>query len=326
MNKEIMIEILNRIKESNKIVISRHTRPDGDCVGATMGLKEILVDSFPEKDIRLINTDYVHYLEFLGKEDEIVDEEFYKDALGIVIDTSTAARCSNQSIFKCKNVIKIDHHIENDPYGTIRWVEDQKSSACELIVEFYDLFKDELKLSKKAAECLYTGIVTDSGRFKYSSVNRDTMINTAILLDAGIDIENIYSHLYSKSKNELKLQGILLKKVGFTKEDVAYVIINQRIQKRFNLLPEEASAQISLLEGIKGSIIWVAFIETGKQNYRVRLRSRYVRVNGVAEKHSGGGHERASGATVHNKKEIYQILSELDEVCKTYRENNKECL
>ena len=326
MNKELMIQILDKIKEYDKIIISRHIRPDGDCVGATTGFKEILMESFPTKDIRLINGDYFQYLEFLGKEDEQVVEDYYQDALGIVIDTSNISRCSNKLITKAKEIIKIDHHIETDPFGTICWVEEEKSSACELIVEFYDLFKDELVLTKKAARSLYTGIVTDSGRFKFSSVNGDTLRTTSILLDKGIDIEEIYSHLYLKSSNELKLQGYLLRKIRFTKENVAYVIINQRLQKKFKLLPEEASAQISLLEGIKGSIIWVAFIENSDKKYRVRIRSRYVAINQVAERHKGGGHARASGATADNKKEINQMLDEFDVVSKEYKESNPSCL
>ena len=326
MKKEVMIEILNKIKEYNKIIISRHLRPDGDCVGSSMGLKEILKDSYPDKDIRVINSDYAKYLEFLGEEDQQVDESFYSDALVIIVDTSNISRCSNPLALKGKEVIKIDHHIETDPFGSICWVEEEKAAVCEMIVEFYDLFKDELVLSQKAAKCLFTGIVTDSGRFKFSSVDGNTMRNTGILIDTGIDIEAIYSQLYLKSRNELLLQGVLLKKVAFTKEGIAYVIISRKMQKKFKLLPEEASAQISLIEGIKGSIIWVAFIENDKKEYRVRLRSRYVAINKVAERHNGGGHERASGATAYNKKDICQILDELDVVCKEYREKNQECL
>ena len=326
MIKDIMIQIFNKIKEYDKIVISRHTRPDGDCVGSTMGLKEILKDSFPNKDIRLINSDYAKYLEFLGNEDKQVDEDFYKDALVIVIDTSIGKRCSNPLYNKGKEIIKIDHHIETDPYGTICWVEEEKASASELIVEFYELFKDELKLSKRAAMCLFTGIVTDSGRFKFSSVDGDTLRSVGILIDTGINIEEIYANLYLKDKKEIQFQGYLLKHIKFTKDNVAYLIITSKMRKKFNLILEEASAQISLLEGIKSSIIWAAFIENDQKTYRVRLRSRYVPINIVAEKHNGGGHERASGASAKDKNEIKAILAELDLVSREYKESHPTCL
>lgn len=325
MNLEVMNKILNKIEEYDKIIISRHTRPDGDCVGSSMGLKEILKATYPSKDIRVINTDYVEYLKFLGEEDKEEPVEFYQDALGIIVDTSILSRCSNPLISKCKEIIKIDHHIETDPYGVLCWVEEEKSSVCEMITEFYILFKDKLVINENAAKALYTGIVTDSGRFKFSSVNGDTFRTTGTLLDQGIDIEGIYSELYLKSRNELALQGALMKKIKFTKENLAYIVVPLKLQKRFNLLPEEASAQISLIEGIKDAIIWVAFIENSEKKYRVRLRSRYVSINPVAENHGGGGHARACGATAHNKKEIIDIMNELDDIAKAFREQNPEC-
>lgn len=326
MNKEIMTSILNKIKEYDKIIISRHVRPDGDCVGSTIGLKEIIKNTFPNKDVRLINTDYAEYLQFLGKEDESVSEEYYKDTLVIVLDNATSDRCSNPLFNKGKEIIKIDHHIEKEAYGDIRWVEEHKSSVCEMITEFYVLFKEELKISKEGVIALYTGIVTDSGRFKFDSINGDTLRTTSHLLDEGINIEDIYSHLYLKSKKEVELQKALYKKVKFTSSGVAYICVPLSIQKKYGLLSEEASAQISLVEGIKGSIIWVAFIDLPDGKIRVRIRSRYVEINKVAEKYRGGGHARASGATLYNKKEIKLILNDLDAISKEYKEQNPECL
>lgn len=326
MNKEVKILILNKIKEYNKIIISRHIRPDGDCVGSSLGLREIIKETYPEKDVRVISSDYAEYLKFLGKEDEAVDESFYSDALVIVVDTATKDRCSNPLFDKGKELIKIDHHIEKDPYGDIGWVEESKSSVCEMITEFYATFKDELKISNEGAKALYTGIVTDTGRFKFDSVDGDTLRTTAELLDLDLNIEDIYSHLYLKSMKEVELTKSLYKKVKFTPNGVAYIYVPMKLQKKFNLLSEEASAQISLVEGIKGSIIWVAFIDLPDGNIRVRIRSRYVEINTVAEKWRGGGHGRASGATLYNKKEIKSILNDLDNVIKNYKEQNPECL
>jgi phosphoesterase RecJ-like protein len=95
MNREVKQQILNKIKEYNRIMLFRHVRNDGDCVGATKGMKRILQLSFPEKEIYLIDTDLAKYLEFMGPEDEDVSDELYADALGIVIDTASEARISN---------------------------------------------------------------------------------------------------------------------------------------------------------------------------------------------------------------------------------------
>ena len=102
MNLEIMEKILQKIKEYNRILIFRHFRPDGDAVGSTKGLQEILRLTYPEKEIYLANNDFAQYLEFMGPEDEPIPLEWYADALGIVLDTGTTARISNQNFNLCK--------------------------------------------------------------------------------------------------------------------------------------------------------------------------------------------------------------------------------
>ena len=322
MNKEVMLNILNKIKEYEKIIITRHVRPDGDCVGATLGLKYLLTATYPEKDIKVINEDYADYLDFLGKEDEQQDESYYKDSLVIVIDTANDKRVSNKLFLSGKEIIKIDHHIEMCPYGTINWVEEEKSSACEMIAEFYILFKDELKITKEAATAIYTGIVTDSGRFKYSNVNGETLRNASVLLDQNIDTENIYSRLYLKEFKYFKLQAKVLDTIKITENGVAYIYVTNKIKEKYNIAMDEASALISTIDSIKGSIIWVAFIDNDDETIRVRLRSRYVEINKIAEKYNGGGHAQASGATLNDKKEIKRILKDLDDLIKDYKENN----
>lgn len=322
MNKEIAKIILNKIKEYQKIIITRHIRPDGDCVGSTLGLKYLLKATFKDKDIRVINEDYVDYLDFLGKEDKQETEEFYYDALVIVVDTASEQRVSNKLFKKGKEIIKIDHHIETNPYGNISWVEEEKSAAAELICEFYEANKDELVMTKEAATAIYTGIVTDTGRFRFSSVDGNTLRNASILLDQKIDVETLFAKLYLKDFNYYKLQSKVFESIKITKNGVAYVHITKKIQKKFNISMDEASSLISMIDAIKGSIIWVAFIDNN-DTIRVRLRSRFVTINKIAEKYGGGGHAQASGAVVKNKKEMNNILEDLDVLIKEYKENNE---
>ena len=136
MQIERIRAILDKIKEYNKIIIFRHKRPDGDAVGSTMGLRTVLRATYPEKDVRVLNCDYSEYLKFLGGEDENdVADEFYADALGIVIDTATSDRISNQKYSLCRELVKIDHHIPVQSYADTEWIEEDYSSACEMIAE-----------------------------------------------------------------------------------------------------------------------------------------------------------------------------------------------
>ena len=108
MNENMKL-ILDKIKEYDKILIFRHFRPDGDAIGSTKGLQRILQLTFPEKKIYLQNNDFSDYLAFLGEEDAPLFEEEYVDALGLVLDTGTSKRISNQKYSLCKEIIKFDH-------------------------------------------------------------------------------------------------------------------------------------------------------------------------------------------------------------------------
>ncbi len=319
MKTESMQRIFDKIKEYDRIIIFRHKRPDGDAVGATKGLREILRLTYPEKEIYLINNDFSNYVSFLGDEDAPIADELYRDALGIVIDTATTERISNPKWEMCRELCKIDHHIDIKPYGDYVWVEEERSSACELIAAFYDAFRDELKINKAAATYIFTGMVTDTGRFRFRSVSGDTMRYAGMLLDLGVNTDVQYAHLYLKDFHTLKFQSHVYKKMKITENGVAYLFVDRAMQKKFGLSLEEASASVSYMDSIKNSLIWLAFIDCGDGTIRVRLRSRFVTVNEIAEKYNGGGHDCASGATVYSKKEMKALIADADRRLKEYK-------
>lgn len=323
-NTEIKQKILAKIKEYDKIVISRHIRPDGDAVGSTLGLARILSLTYPEKDIRVVNSDYAAYTAFLGTENEQTGDDFYSDALVIVIDTATPDRISNKSWQKGREVIKIDHHIPVSPYGDIMWVEEHRTAASEMIADFYMTFRDELVLDREAATCVYTGIVTDSGRFRFRSVSGDTLRCAAAMLEAGIDTESLYAELYLEELDALKFRAYVYDNIQMTEHGVAYIYVDSAMKSRFSLSDEEASAVVSALDSIKGSLIWIAFIDNADgATIRVRLRSRFVTVDKLANKYRGGGHDCASGATLYSPDEIGALLCDADELLKNFKESHE---
>ena len=324
--KEEMKKIFEKIEEYGKIILFRHFRPDGDAIGSTKGLREILRLTYPEKEILLINNDRSDYLAFLGGEDDPIPDEAYADALGIVLDTATPDRISNKKFELCREIIKLDHHIDVNPYGDYCWVEEEKSSTCEMVVEFYLAFRDRLKINSAAATYLYTGMVTDSGRFRFRSVSGDTMRCAGALLDIGIDTDILYAYLYLQDFSDLKFKAEVYKKMKITENGVAYFYVTEAMQKKMNLTAEQASAAVSYLDSIKGSLIWIAFIENGDGSTRVRLRSRFVTINQLAEKYRGGGHDCASGATVYNRKEANALIREADALLKDYKETHENWL
>ena len=324
-NIEIMTTILEKIREYDRIMLFRHIRNDGDCVGATKGLKRIIQLTWPEKEVYLIDEDTAQYLEFLGPEDAPVADELYTDALGVVLDTASENRISNKKYTLCKELVKIDHHIPLENYGDYIWVEEEKSSACEMVVKFYSAFRDQLKIDSEAATYLYTGMVTDTGRVRYSDVDGDTLRHAAILLDVGVDTETLYARLYLEAFEYLKFKAHIYQKMQITENGVAYIFVDREMQQQFGLSLEQASAVIGNLDSIRGCICWIAFIETGdEQNtIRVRLRSRFVHINTIAEKYRGGGHASASGATLYGREEIDALLRDADAHVKDYKKHNE---
>ncbi len=315
-------EILNKIKAYDTIIIHRHIRPDGDCMGSTLGLRSILRNSFPNKRILSAGYDTVKYLDFLGKED-VVPEEYYQDALVIVVDTSNASRIAGGNYNKGKELIKMDHHIETEKYGMINYVRESFPSTSILIMDFFETFKSELKMDVEGARALYVATITDTGRFRYNSVNGDTLRLAGNMLDYGFNTDDIYANLHIKDKEILKLQGYVLNHFKTSPNGVSYIYLNERIQKKFGVSNEDASALVNVLDSIRGSLIWILFIDI-EGVIRVRLRSRYTGVVEIAQRYNGGGHFQASGAMAKNKREMKQMVKEADEALRLYKLEHKE--
>ena len=315
-------EILSEIEANDSIIIVRHMRPDGDCIGSSFGLRAILKASFPNKKIYSVGDEVPEYLRFLGEEDKIT-EDIYKNSLIIVVDTATSKRVCDEYYTTGKKVIKMDHHIPVESYGDINYVREDFPACCQLIMDFYETFKDKLVLTKEAATCLYTGLITDTGRFRFRSVNGKTLRLAGNILDTDIDTEYIYTNLNTKSPESFKLQGYIYQNFNITENGVAYAFITKKIMKKFKATQEDASNLVNCMDSIKGSLIWILFVEYDSE-IRVRLRSRYIPVVSIGEQFNGGGHANACGASLPNKKQIKELLTIADEKLKEFKESNKE--
>lgn len=326
MNTQALTPILDKIKAYDHIILFRHRRPDGDCLGASKGLQRILRLSFPGKVIDLPESDTSDYLAFLGSDDPALPDEAYQNALGIVVDTGDAERISNPRYALCRELIKIDHHPDRDAYAGLSWVEEHSASCCEMIAAFYTHFQHELRMDQQAAALLYTGIVTDSGRFRYPEVNGDTLRYAAALLDAGVDTQRLFAQLYLQDAASFRFQAYVYEHLQLTENGAAYLHIDMQTQQRFGLSFEDASAAIGYLDSIRGCLCWLAFIDAPDDTIRVRLRSRFVAINTLAERHHGGGHAFASGATVYSKDEIQSLIAEADALVRDYKAAHSDWL
>lgn len=321
MNKsEIKDAIVAEIKKHDIICLFRHKRADGDCIGASLALKCVLKESFPEKQIYAVGGNIPSDLSFMGKEDEYKGD--VSSALAIVLDTSVKERIFGD-IKGFAKVIKIDHHLGNDNYGDINYVDEKSPACCEIVYDIVRTYPADFVLPKRAARLLLAGMITDTGRFRFAGVSNKTFFYAGELMERGIILEDLYSELYTKNLNTLKLEGYILSHFKTTPAGVAYIHITEKICKKFSVAKEEAANLINVLENIRGSLIWIFFVDYAGET-RVRLRSRHIPVVGIAEMFNGGGHLNASGATLYKAKQAKELLKAADDALKLFKEKFPE--
>ncbi len=320
MDKEKLHKIHEKIAEFQKIIILPHGRPDGDCLGTAFGLKDIVEQTYPDKNVYVVGEE-VDYLKFLGRVDTLEDEEF-KDALIIAVDTATEDRLADQRQNLGKYLIKIDHHIPVDSYGDLEYVDTNAPAATLIIMDLFHLYKDHYKISQAGLQALYTGTLTDTGRFKYPGVDGNTLRRVAMLYDLGLDAQAVYRVLDTKSEELIRFKGYVLQNYQKTENGVAYVEITHELIDRFGVSVEEASSLVNELGVFEDCPIWVLFAEYEEKIVRARIRSKGPAINEVANQFDGGGHAMASGANLGTWDRAQKLLTALDDHAKTYKETS----
>lgn len=305
-----MKHILDKIKEFDKIVILGHIRPDGDCIGSQYGLMYLIKETFPNKLVYITGSSS-DYVSFIGKP-TIIDDNYFLNALCIVVDCPVKNRLSDDRINLAKYSIKIDHHFDNEKYCDYEYVDPTSASCTQIIGEFYMKYKDELKMNTLSATALYTGLITDTGNFKYSSVSTNTFVVAAELLKHNIDLTYINNCLSIESESALRLKGYCLSKFKITPNGFAYITLSKDEFEKFNVGLEVASSLVSSISNIENCPVWALIIET-ENGIRVRLRSRSIKINDIAEQFNGGGHIMAAGATLEYWSELDKLISMVDD-------------
>ena len=307
-------QILEAIENYETIIIHRHVRPDPDAYGSQGGLAEILKASYPEKNIFTVGAEEpsLHYLRRL---DSISDDTF-KGALVIVCDTANAERICDERYRLGEQLVKIDHHPNEDPYGDLQWVDTSASSTSEMIYEFYLTFKEKgLKMSDESARLLYAGIVGDTGRFLYPSTTNKTFAYAGELIHYNFSRTELYDRMYELAPNVVKLNGYILQNFELLENGAAKVVMKRELLDQYSVKPSEASLLVSELGNVRGIKAWVFFIEEEDQ-IRVRLRSKGPVINTIARNYNGGGHPLAAGASIYSWDDVDRVLDDLINACK----------
>ena len=302
-------KIYELIKEYNTIIIHRHEKPDGDALGSQLGLKLAILETFPEKEVLAVG-DTTEYLKFLGNMDEVEDNK-YQDALVIVLDSGAEYLISDKRFSMGKVVVKIDHHIPQGKYGDIALVNTKYESCAGLVTHF--IKKTKMKLNSEAANLLFTGIVTDSGRFRFSSVSSRTFDAASHLMKYGVNLDNIYTKLYTDSLKNVLLKARMTLKFEILDCGLAYCKNTYQDVLETGLTPYAlARSIVNNMAGIKEINVWATFTELEDGKIIIELRSSGKNVNQIAVKYGGGGHKFASGATINSIDIVNKVIEDLE--------------
>ncbi len=315
--RDIYKEIYKKVKEFDKIVIARHIGADPDALGSSLGLKDMILNTFPMKKVSCVGV-YSSVFKYFGKMDKLNEDEI-KDSLLIVCDTPNSIRIDGiEDTKKFKYVIKIDHHPEAEHFEDLKWVDAKASSVCQMLIELS--YSTRFKMNKSAAEKFYMGLVSDTNRFLYEYTTPKTFdLVSKLIKDTKIDIVSLYSNLYQRPLIDVRFQGYVAQNMKVTESGLAYLFIDDKTIQKFGGDTGLSGNVIGGFNNINEVLVWILFTEDKKQEIiKVNARSRGPVINTVLEQYGGGGHPYASGARLKDKDDIDKIVKDLEKVCIDY--------
>ena len=315
--------IYKKIKKYDTIILARHIGADPDALGSTLGLKEAITYTFPNKKVYAVGMPATRH-KYIGELDKF-NENLYDNSLLIVLDTPDKKRVDGVDVDRFKDVIKIDHHPFIEKFGKLEIVDDTASSAAQLVI---DLIREtKLRINDKAAEKLYIALVGDTNRFLYYYTTAKTFDDVSyIIKETGIDFTKLYEPMYLRSLHDLKFQSYIINNLTLTENGFGYIKVPQEVLDEYTIDCATASNMVNFLTYIEGMYAWAIFTyDKANNNVRGSIRSRGPIINQVAANYNGGGHIYASGARLENFDKVDDIVTDLDIVCEKYlKELNKD--
>lgn len=310
--------ILEEINKAESIVILTHENPDGDAIGTSLALYNALKQYGKNPDV--IIPEYPQIFEFLPGTSEIKKQSnIEKYDLAISVDCATMKMLNGFSEYfeNAKMRITIDHHSTNTMFGDINFVNPDAPACSQIMLVILENF--HIEITQDIGTCILTGIITDTGGFKYSSVTAETFEFVAWLLNKGVNVSKIYKQvLQTKTKANFELTRIALDRLEFLEDGkLAYTYITQEDEEKVNAQSGDHEGIVEIARDIEGVEVSV-FVRQTDKGFKISMRSNdYVNVSDVCLLFGGGGHPKAAGATIQGtleqvkEKIIYQIKSQL---------------
>lgn len=313
-------EIIKKIEGYDNIIIARHIGVDPDALCSQLALRDSIRLTYPEKKVISIGTGSAKFAH-IGKLDRI---EKLPDSLLIVLDTPDKKRVDSLSSIEYTESIKIDHHPFVEKFCDYEYIDDTKTSVCEIIMSM--IIDTNLMCDSNISQLLYMGLVSDSNRFLFNSCTPETFsLVSTYLKNYPFDLTETYNKLYLRPLSEVRLEGYIELNMIVTKNNLGYIVISDDMINQFGVDSASAGNMINNFNFIKGVLVWATITEDVKNSqYRVSIRSRGPEINKVAERHNGGGHRYASGVRTATLEEALIVMNDLDEELSKYNESKNE--
>lgn len=294
-------DILEKIKQADTIAIMAHETPDGDAIGSCLAMNAALKKLGKTPDVIIREVPKV--FDFMPGRDEIKkDTNVEKYDLAISLDCADLKRVDGSEYFEnAKETIVIDHHGTNTMFGDINFVNPASPACCQILIGMFQYFN--IEIDKELGACILTGIITDTGGFKYAGVTPETFEFTAELLEKGVNVSKIYKKVMdTKTKAYFELMKKITNRMEFLYDGkIAFTYLNNEDMKEANAEPGDHEGLVNIgrdIEGVEVSI-FIRQKEDEENTYKISMRSNeYVNVSDICMTFGGGGHERAAGASI----------------------------
>lgn len=320
-----MFNLKELLEGKQSVALGGHVRPDGDCVGSTMGLYLYLKENFPQIETDLYLESVPEAYSMIRHTDEVKSElpegKIYD--LFICMDCGDLQRLGfSQKLFiESKQTACIDHHVSNEAFADVNYIVPDASSTSELV---YNLL-DYDKMSLETAEALYMGIAHDTGIFRYSCTSPETMEAAAQLMRKGVDTAKITDRTYYEKtyiQNQI-LGKALLESIMVLDQRCIVSVVRLKEMEFFKAKPSDLEGIVSQMRQTKGVEVAMFLHETASQTFKVSLRSKeQVDVNSIAKYFGGGGHVRAAGVTM--KGSVHDVINNLTALIEKQLDEKKE--
>lgn len=313
--------ILEEIKKAETIAIMAHETPDGDAIGSSLAMSLAIKQLGKNPDV--IIPEYSRLFEFLpGSKDIKKESDIQKYDLAISVDCTDLKRlkCGDRYFANAKSKIVIDHHGTNKMFGDFNFVNPVSPACCEILIGMFEYFG--IEITKEIGSCIVTGIITDTGGFRYSGVTAETFEFTAELLRKGVNVSDIYKRvLDTKTRANFELNKLVSQRMEILENGkVTFTYINLEDEKNVNAEEGDHEGLVEIGRDIEGVEVSVFIREKqDPSGYKVSLRSNdYVNVSDVCLMFGGGGHPKAAGCFIQGDLEQAKtkILAEIKKVLK----------